>query len=35
MKSEKIVVKDLINRNSAISQGNAILLRDHILKVLS
>ena len=32
---EKIIVKDLFNKNSAISQGNAILLRDHILKVLS
>ena len=29
---EKIIVKDLLNRNSAISQGKAILLRDHIMK---
>ena len=35
MKSEKIIVKDLINRNNATSQGNAILLRDHIIKILS
>lgn len=32
---EKIIVKDLLNRNSAISQGKAILLREYILKVLS
>ena len=32
---EKIIVKDLINRNNATSQGNAILLRDNIIKILS